>query len=82
MGVWQRGHFMRWPPGHETDPTREYNVGALRAWERPRDPDYVKKPLHRRSHRTRHMLAAYFSIADFTIPFAAGISLEDAVRRG
>jgi Dna[CI] antecedent DciA-like protein len=63
MGVWQRGHFMRWPLGHETDPTREYNVGALRAWERPRDSDLAARLFGGRPEHTLALLRSAWPVA-------------------
>jgi len=63
MGVWQRGHFMAMAPGHETDPRREYNVGASHAMDRPRDPDLAARLFGARPEHTLALLRAAWPVA-------------------
>jgi len=63
MGVWQRGHFMAVAPGHETDPRREYNVGASRAMDRTRDPDLAARLFGARPEHTLALLRAAWPAA-------------------
>ena len=63
MGVWQRGHFMAVAPGHETDPRREYNVGASRAMDRTRDPDLAARLFGARPEHTLALLRAAWPVA-------------------
>ena len=63
MGVWQRGHFMALATGRETDPTREYNVGASRAMDRTRDPDLAARLFGARPEHTLALLRAAWPVA-------------------
>jgi hypothetical protein len=64
MGVWQRGHFMAAAPGVvKTGPLREYNVGAVRTMDRPRDPDLAARLFGGRPEHTLALLRSAWPVA-------------------
>ena len=64
IGVLQRGQFISRSPGSwKVDPAGEYNVGAARAMDRPRDPDFAARLFGSRPEHTLALLRAAWPAA-------------------